>query len=228
MQRIDAQPISRFGNFIAGGWRQPTHGRYLRCQSSSVASNCEIARSDASDIEIALAAAQESAASWSKLARETRWSYLKTVGEELQTSKVQLGMLYRLSSETNISQSLKNSIFPAIHNFRYAANVSIARSDASQMEQSVNVVKQIIPAGIDLGFFAWRIASVLAAGHCMVVALVYKSPTDVSSHQLAFVQMVGDLLPAGVFNLVNGLSLEVGTALADRFVDQLINCRHAV
>ena len=56
----------------------------------------------------------------------------------------------------------------------------------------------------------WKIAPALAAGNCIVLKPAEQTPASI----MVLVNLIGDLLPPGVLNVVNGFGVETGKPLA--------------
>lgn len=198
---------SHYGNFIAGQWMQPQNSCYMDVADDST---CLIARSAGVDLLAAEQAARVASLAWQSQEKTQRLDCLRSIADSLQSQRREFvtRMLWHLR---DISRAAANdSMQLLINQYRAAGGISPAKSDLAQMQQGRCVIRQVIPAGIDPAFLAWRTATVLASGCCLVVALIYRDEQQRSILQQMLVDVIGSQLPPGVFNLVVGLSLEIG------------------
>ncbi|MGD4318474.1 aldehyde dehydrogenase family protein, partial [Xanthomonas citri pv. citri] len=81
---------------------------------------------------------------------------------------------------------------------------------AYHFHEPLGVVGQIIPWNFPILMATWKIAPALAAGNCIVLKPAEQTPVSL----LVLVELIQDLLPAGILNIVNGYGEEVGSHLA--------------
>lgn len=212
---------SRYDNFIGGEWRAPTQGRYFSNKSPIDESVlCEVAQSDASDVERALDAAHGAREAWARTSPAERAELLYKIAQRIDDN---LELLARVETRDNgkpIRETLGADIPLAADHFRYFAGCiraeegSIGEIDhdtvAYHFREPLGVVGQIIPWNFPLLMGAWKLAPALAAGNCVVIKPASNTPMSLA----VLMDLVGDLLPAGVLNVVFGPGGEVGNALA--------------
>ncbi|KZE28959.1 aldehyde dehydrogenase family protein [Chelatococcus daeguensis] len=212
---------ARYGNFINGTWVEPKAGRYF--QNTSPVNGqplCDIARSDAADIEAALDAAHAAKGAWGRTSAAERAAVLNAIAQRMEDN---LDFLARAETWDNgkpIRETTAADIPLAIDHFRYFAGVvraqegSIGEIDhdtvAYHFHEPLGVVGQIIPWNFPILMAAWKLAPALAAGNCVVLKPAEQTPASI----LVWAELVGDLLPPGVLNIVNGFGLEAGKPLA--------------
>jgi aldehyde dehydrogenase len=119
-----------------------------------------------------------------------------------------------------IRETVNADMALAIDHFRYFAGCiraeegSIAEIDANtyayHFKEPLGVVGQIIPWNFPLLMATWKIAPALAAGNCIVLKPAEQTPASIN----VLMELIGDLLPAGVLNIVSGYGLEAGKPLA--------------
>lgn len=211
----------RYGNFINGTWAEPKSGRYFENTSPvNGAVLCEIARSDAADIEAALDAAHAAKDAWGRTSTTERAIILNAIAQRMEDN---LDLLARAESWDNgkpIRETTAADIPLAIDHFRYFAAAvraqegSIGEVDhdtvAYHFHEPLGVVGQIIPWNFPILMAAWKLAPALAAGNCVVLKPAEQTPAGI----LVWAELIGDLLPPGVLNIVNGFGLEAGKPLA--------------
>ena len=219
---IPAAPFkNRYGNYIGGQWVEPTAGRYFENISPITGrAVCEVARSDKDDIEKALDAAHAAKDGWGKTAPGERARILNEIADRMEKNLAALALAETWDNGKPIRETTAADIPLAIDHFRYFAGCiraqegSIAEIDhdtvAYHFHEPLGVVGQIIPWNFPILMAAWKLAPALAAGNCVVLKPAEQTPASI----LVWAELVGDLLPAGVLNVVNGFGLEAGKPLA--------------
>ncbi|WP_353214109.1 aldehyde dehydrogenase family protein [Salinisphaera hydrothermalis] len=212
---------SRYDNFIGGEWRAPAKGRYFADTSPIDASTlCEFARSDEEDVEHALDAAHAAKMGWAHKSPTQRAEILNRIADRITEN---LELLARVETRDNgkpIRETLNADVPLAADHFRYFASCiraeegSIGEIDrdtiAYHFKEPMGVVGQIIPWNFPLLMAAWKMAPALAAGNCVVI----KPASDTPMSLAVLMDLIGDLLPDGVLNVVFGHGSEVGGPLA--------------
>ncbi|WP_315775397.1 MULTISPECIES: aldehyde dehydrogenase [unclassified Bradyrhizobium] len=212
---------ARYDNFIGGAWKAPNAGKYFDNISPITGQPvCEIARSDASDIEAALDAAHAAKDGWARTSVTERAMVLNRIADRMEANLDRLALAETWDNGKPIRETTAADIPLAIDHFRYFAGViraqegSIAEIDhdtiAYHFHEPLGVVGQIIPWNFPILMAAWKLAPALAAGNCVVLKPAEQTPASI----LVLMEIVGDLLPPGVLNVVNGFGLEAGKPLA--------------
>ncbi|OZB62008.1 MAG: aldehyde dehydrogenase [Lysobacterales bacterium 14-68-21] len=211
----------RYDNFIGGQWVAPKAGRYFENITPITGKPfCEIARSDASDIEAALDAAHAAKQAWGRTSVAERALILNRIADRMEQNLALLAHAETWDNGKPIRETMAADLPLAIDHFRYFAGCiraqegSIGEIDhdtvAYHFHEPLGVVGQIIPWNFPLLMAAWKLAPALAAGNCVVLKPAEQTPASI----LVWAELVGDLLPAGVLNIVNGFGLEAGKPLA--------------
>ena len=211
----------RYDNFIGGQWVAPKAGRYFENITPITGKPfCEIARSDASDIEAALDAAHAAKTAWGRTPVAERALILNRIADRMEQNLALLAHAETWDNGKPIRETMAADLPLAIDHFRYFAGCiraqegSIGEIDhdtvAYHFHEPLGVVGQIIPWNFPLLMAAWKLAPALAAGNCVVLKPAEQTPASI----LVWAELVGDLLPAGVLNIVNGFGLEAGKPLA--------------
>src|SRR5450755_1342028 len=211
----------RYGNFIGGQWAEPRSGRYFE-NFSPVNGKllCEIARSNEQDIEAALDAAHAAKDAWGRTSVAERAVILNKIADRMEDN---LDLLARAETWDNgkpIRETTAADVPLAIDHFRYFAGVirgqegSLSEIDhdtvAYHFHEPLGVVGQIIPWNFPLLMACWKMAPAIAAGNCVVLKPAEQTPASI----MVWIDLIGDLLPPGVLNIVNGFGLEAGKPLA--------------
>jgi aldehyde dehydrogenase len=212
---------NRYENFIGGDWRAPNGGKYFDNVSPIIGLPvCEVARSDASDIEAALDAAHAARAAWGRTSSTERAQILNKIADRMEANLAKLATAETWDNGKPIRETTAADIPLAIDHFRYFAGAiraqegSIAEIDhdtvAYHFHEPLGVVAQIIPWNFPILMAAWKLAPALAAGNCVVMKPAEQTPASI----LVWLELVADLLPKGVLNIVNGFGVEAGKPLA--------------
>ncbi len=211
----------RYGNFIGGKWVEPKSGRYFE-NTSPVNGQvlCEVARSDAADVEAALDAAHAAKDAWGKTSAAERALILNRIADRIEENLPALAAAETWDNGKPIRETTAADLPLAIDHFRYFAGVIRAQEGgiseidhdtvAYHFHEPLGVVGQIIPWNFPLLMATWKLAPALAAGNCVVLKPAEQTPASI----LVLMELIGDLLPPGVINVVNGFGLEAGKPLA--------------
>ena len=212
---------SRYQNFIGGEWTEPRSGNYFENPSPVNGQTfCEVARSGADDIELALDAAHKAAPAWGRTAAAERANILNKIADRMEENLEKLAVIETWDNGKPVRESLAADLPLAIDHFRYFAGCiraqegSVAELDhdtvAYHFPEPLGVVGQIIPWNFPILMATWKVAPALAAGNAVVLKPAEQTPVGI----LELMKLVGDLLPAGVLNVVNGFGVEAGKPLA--------------
>lgn len=212
---------SRYENYIGGEWVAPTKGEYFENVSPVNGKVfCEVARSTAEDIEKALDAAHLAKEAWGKTSPAERAAILNKIADRMEENLEMLAVAETWDNGKPIRETLAADLPLAIDHFRYFAGViraqegSISQIDndtvAYHYHEPLGVVGQIIPWNFPLLMATWKLAPALAAGNCVVLKPAEQTPASI----MLLMELIGDLLPPGVVNVVNGFGIEAGKPLA--------------
>ncbi|WP_020682725.1 aldehyde dehydrogenase family protein [Marinobacterium rhizophilum] len=211
----------RYGNFIGGEWVAPVKGEYFQNVSPVNGQPfCEIPRSTAEDIELALDAAHKAKAAWGSTSVTERSNILLKIADRLEANLETLAVAETWDNGKAVRETLAADVPLCVDHFRYYAGCiraqegSIGEIDqntvAYHFHEPLGVVGQIIPWNFPLLMAAWKLAPALVAGNCVVLKPAEQTPASI----LILAELISDLLPAGVLNIVNGFGREAGEALA--------------
>ena len=212
---------ARYENFIGGDWVAPTTGEYRdNLTPATGEAFTQVAYSGAPDIELALDAAHAAKDGWGEASTTERARVLNRVADAIEENLETLAIAEAYDNGKPIRETRAADIPLAADHFRYFASVirgeegKISEIDkdtiAYHFHEPLGVVGQIIPFNFPVLMGAWKMAPALAAGNCTV--LKPASPTPWSILKLA--ELIADIVPAGVLNIVNGPGAEIGRALA--------------
>ena len=212
---------SQYENYIGGQWVAPIDGEYFE-NISPVDGNLltKVPKSNSKDIDFAIKSASKAAAMWGKTSATDRSNILFKIAERIEDNVEKLAILESWDNGKAVRETLAADIPLVVDHFRYFGSViraeagSIADLDSNTVSMEVHeplgVVGQIIPWNFPILMAAWKLAPALAAGNCVVLKPAEQTPTSI----LFVVELIADLLPDGVLNVVNGFGPEAGKPLA--------------
>lgn len=211
----------KYDNFIGGKWTSPVNGQYFENKTPVTGEVFTLAaRSTAEDIERALDAAHAAKDAWGKTSAAERALILNKIADRLEENLEMLAVAETWENGKAVRETLNADIPLAIDHFRYFASAIRAQEDrisqldhntvAYHFHEPLGVVGQIIPWNFPILMAAWKLAPALAAGNCIVLKPAEQTPVSI----MVLVELIQDLLPAGVLNVVNGYGIEVGKPLA--------------
>ncbi len=211
----------RYDNFIGGAWVAPVKGAYFANPTPVTGKIfCEVARSSAEDIELALDAAHAAAEGWGRTSVAERANILNRIADRMEAHLERLALAETWDNGKPIRETMAADLPLAIDHFRYFAGAiraqegSLGEIDADTVayhfHEPLGVVGQIIPWNFPILMAVWKLAPALAAGNAVVLKPAEQTPVSI----LVLMELIADLLPPGVLNVVNGFGLEAGKPLA--------------
>jgi aldehyde dehydrogenase len=223
MENLASKPTfkNKYDNYIGGKFLAPVKGEYFD-NISPIDGKVftKAARSGKEDIELALDAAHGAFPSWSKMSVTNRSNILLKVAQVIEDNLEYLAIVETIDNGKAIRETRAADLPLVVDHFRYFAGViraeegTIAEHDENTvsivLHEPLGVVGQIIPWNFPLLMATWKIAPALAAGCCCVVKPAEQTPTSI----MVLMELIGDLLPPGVLNIVTGFGLEAGKPLA--------------
>ena len=211
----------KYDNYINNKWVKPADGKYFENVTPiSGKPFCEVARSNEKDINLALDAAHAAKDGWGKTSATERANILLKIADRMEQNLETISLAETIDNGKPIRECMAADIPLAIDHFRYFASAvraqegSIGEIDHETMayhfHEPLGVVGQIIPWNFPILMAVWKLAPALAAGNCIVLKPAEQTPVSI----MVLMEIIGDLLPAGVLNVVNGFGLEAGKPLA--------------
>ena len=211
----------KYGNFIGGKFVEPKSGKYF--DNVSPINNeiiCSVPRSDAKDVDAALDAAHAAFPTWGVTSITERSNILLKIADVIEKNLELLATAECLDNGKPIRECMAADLPLVVDHWRYFAGViraeegSVAEISNSEysyhIPEPLGVVGQIIPWNFPLLMATWKLAPALAAGNCVVLKPAEQTPASI----LLLMELIGDLLPPGVVNVVSGFGLEAGKPLA--------------
>ena len=211
----------RYGNYIGGRWVEPASGQYFENVTPVTGKVfCEIPRSNAADIDKALDAAHAARAAWGHTSPTHRANLMIQIAQRMEDNLEMLALAETWDNGKPIRETMAADLPLAVDHWRYFAGCIRAQEGTiSEIDQDtvayhfhepLGVVGQIIPWNFPLLMATWKLAPAIAAGNCVVLKPAEQTPASI----LVWAELIGDLLPPGVLNIVNGFGLEAGKPLA--------------
>ena len=211
----------RYGHYIGGEWVDPIKGEYFEDITPVTGKPfCEVARGTAEDIDRAVDVAWKAFADWKKTSPAERSVILNKIADRIEQHLESIAVAETWENGKPVRETLAADIPLAVDHFRYFAGVlraqegSISQLDedtvAYHFQEPLGVVGQIIPWNFPILMATWKLAPALAAGNCVVLKPAEQTPASI----LFLFDLIGDLLPPGVVNIVNGFGIEAGAPLA--------------
>ncbi len=212
---------SRYDNWIGGEFVAPVKGQYFENPSPVNGKVfCEVARSTAEDVELALDAAHAAAPAWGKTSVGERAVVLNKIADRIEQNLEMLAVGETWDNGKPVRETLAADLPLAVDHFRYFAGAiraqegGISQIDddtvAYHFHEPLGVVGQIIPWNFPLLMATWKLAPALAAGNAVVLKPAEQTPASI----MLLMELISDLLPPGVLNVVNGFGAEAGAPLA--------------
>lgn len=212
---------TRYGNYIGGKWVAPVKGEYFDNVTPVTGEKfCDIPESTAEDIDLALDAAHAAKEQWGKTSVQERSRVLLKIADRIEENLEMLAVAETWDNGKAIRETLNADVPLMADHFRYFAGCLRSQEGtmgeidentvAYHFHEPLGVVGQIIPWNFPLLMAAWKLAPALAAGNCIVMKPAESTPVSI----LKLMEVIGDLLPAGVLNIVNGMGRVAGEALA--------------
>ena len=211
----------QYDNYIGGQWVPPSAGRYFENVSPITGKPfTKVAQSDAEDVNRALDAAHAAQAAWAKTSVAERSNILLKIADRMEQHLQTLAIAETIDNGKPRRETMAADIPLAIDHFRYFAGAIRAQEGgiseidettvAYHFHEPIGVVGQIIPWNFPLLMASWKLPPALAAGCCVVMKPAEQTPASI----MVLMELIGDLLPPGVVNIVNGFGKEAGEALA--------------
>jgi len=211
----------RYDNFIGGQWTAPRDGQYFDVITPITGQvYTQAARSNAADIELALDAAHAAAQGWGATPAAERANVLLRIADRIEQNLERLAYAETIDNGKPMRETLNADLPLAVDHFRYFAGClraqegALSEIDANTVayhfHEPLGVVGQIIPWNFPILMAAWKLAPALGAGNAVVLKPAESTPVSI----LVLTELIADLLPPGVLNIVNGYGKEAGMPLA--------------
>ena len=210
----------RYDNYIGGKFVAPVQGKYFDNISPLDGKVfTQAAHSTKEDLELAVDAAEKAFQTWGKTSATERSIILNKIADRIEQNLEYIAAVETVDNGKAVRETLNADLPLAIDHFRYFAGViraeegSLSELDANTVSlivhEPIGVIAQIIPWNFPLLMAVWKLAPALAAGNTVVLKPAESTPTSI----MVLMEVIGDLIPAGVINIVNGFGSELGRAL---------------
>jgi aldehyde dehydrogenase len=212
---------TRYDNWIGGEYVPPVRGQYFTNPSPITGQPlCEVARSTAEDVDRALDAAHAAAVTYNHTSPAYRANLLNKIADRLEANLENMAIIETIDNGKPIRETVNADMALAVDHFRYFAGAIRAQEGgvgeldedtvAYHFHEPLGVVGQIIPWNFPLLMATWKLAPALAAGNAVVIKPAEQTPVSI----MAFMELIADILPSGVVNVVEGFGVEAGKPLA--------------
>jgi aldehyde dehydrogenase len=212
---------ARYDNWIGGEYRAPVRGQYFTNLSPVTGkAMCEVARSTQEDVDRALDAAHAAAVHWNATSATTRSNILLKIADRMEQHLETLAWVETIDNGKPIRETRAADLPLAIDHFRYFAGCLRAQEGSAgeldgdtvayHFHEPLGVVGQIIPWNFPLLMAVWKLAPALAGGNCVVIKPAEQTPVSI----MVLMELIADILPSGVVNVVEGFGIEAGKPLA--------------
>ena len=212
---------ARYDNYIGGKYVAPASGQYFENITPVTGKVfCEVARGNSKDVDAAVEAGWKAFKTWGKTSATERAIILNKIADRMEENLELLSVAETWDNGKPVRETMAADIPLAIDHFRYFAGAIRAQEGslgelnddtvAYHFHEPLGVVGQIIPWNFPILMAVWKLAPALAAGNCIVLKPAEQTPASI--HVL--LELIEDLLPAGVLNIVNGFGIEAGAPLA--------------
>jgi len=211
----------QYDNYIGGAWVPPADGQYFEAVTPLTGKPfTRVPRSNEKDVEAALDAAHRARAAWGRTSTAERANLLNRIADRIEANLTLLAVAETIDNGKPVRETSAADLPLAVDHFRYFAGCiraqegTISEIDhdtiAYHFHEPLGVVGQIIPWNFPLLMAVWKLAPALAAGNCVVLKPAEQTPASI----LVLMELLHDLLPPGVINVVNGFGVEAGKPLA--------------
>ncbi|GAB7549799.1 aldehyde dehydrogenase [Cupriavidus sp. CuC1] len=211
----------QYENYIGGAWVAPADGQYFEAISPITGKPfTRVPRSNQKDVDAALDAAHRAKDAWGRTSTTERARILNRIADRIEANLVTLAVAETIDNGKPIRETTAADLPLAVDHFRYFAGCIRAQEGgiseidhetvAYHFHEPLGVVGQIIPWNFPILMATWKLAPALAAGNCVVLKPAEQTPASI----LVLMEIIGDLLPPGVLNVINGFGLEAGKPLA--------------
>ena len=213
-----ALPTNR-GAYYGGAWHEPKSGRFVDTMNPGTGLSLgKVADAGAEDIDAAVAAAKAAFKEWRRVLPLERAKILRRIAEILRQNANELAMIDAADCGNPVREMVSDAMIAAAQMEFFAGFVTEMKGSSIPMgpdvvnfsvREPLGVVGRIIPFNHPFMFCAGKSAAPLAAGNSVIV----KPPEQAPLSSLRLAELIGGLLPAGVFNVVPG-GREAGQRLA--------------
>lgn len=211
-----------YGLYIDGEWRPASDGAvYTSTNPATGETLAQCAQATKEDVDAAVAAAWKAFPAWKNVTKEARADILDRIADRIEENAELLARIETMDNGKPIRETTAIDVPLSISHFHYYA--SLIRTDEGVssilgggmmslvLREPIGVVGQIVPWNFPFLMAAWKLAPAIAAGDC----IVFKPSSSTSLSMLVFTELIQDLLPAGVLNLITGSGSKSGQYLLD-------------
>ena len=162
------------------------------------------------DVDRAVAAAWAAFPGWKAVEPAARSAILLKIADRIDENAQLLAQVETMDNGKPIRETTAIDVPLSADHFRYFASAIRTEEGTATvldggflsmvLQEPIGVVGQIVPWNFPLLMAAWKLAPALAAGDCVVIKASSSTPLSI----LVLMELIGDLLPAGVVNVITG------------------------
>ena len=207
----------QYGLYINGQWVTASDGGTFETHNPANGEHLAYcAEATREDVDAAVKAAWGAFPAWKAVEPAQRADLLLKIADRIDANAELLATVETMDNGKPIRETMAIDVPYSSDHFRYFAGAIRTEEGAAKvldgnflslvLQEPIGVVGQIVPWNFPLLMAAWKLAPALAAGNCVV--LKTSSTTPLSA--LVLMELIGDLLPAGVVNVITGKGSKSG------------------
>ena len=217
----------KYGLYINGQWRDASDGATFATKNPATGEHLAYcAEATKEDVDDAVNAAWAAFPAWREVSPQERAAILYKIADIIESNSALLAEVETLDNGKPIRETTYIDVPWAVEHFRYFAGAVLTHSDSARvlntpnfpgetlslvLREPIGVVGQIVPWNFPFLMAAWKLAPVLAAGDCTVLKTSSETPLSVN----VLMELIGDVVPAGVINVITGKGSKSGQYILD-------------
>ena len=227
MKVMNVKLKEKYGLYINGQWRDASDGATFATKNPATGEHLAYcAEATKEDVDDAVNAAWAAFPAWREVAPQERAAILYKIADIIEANSALLAEVETLDNGKPIRETTYIDVPWAVEHFRYFAGAVLTHSDSARvlntpnfpgetlslvLREPIGVVGQIVPWNFPFLMAAWKLAPVLAAGDCTVLKTSSETPLSVN----VLMELIGDVVPAGVINVITGKGSKSGQYILD-------------
>jgi len=217
----------KYGLYINGQWRDASDGATFATKNPATGEHLAYcAEATKEDVDDAVNVAWAAFPTWREVSPQERAAILYKIADIIEANSALLAEVETLDNGKPIRETTYIDVPWAVEHFRYFAGAVLTHSDSAKilntpnfpgetlslvLREPIGVVGQIVPWNFPFLMAAWKLAPVLAAGDCTVLKTSSETPLSVN----VLMELIGDVVPAGVINVITGKGSKSGQYILD-------------
>lgn len=227
MKVMNVKLKEKYGLYINGQWRDASDGATFATKNPATGEHLAYcAEATKEDVDDAVNAAWAAFPAWREVSPQERAAILYKIADIIEANSALLAEVETLDNGKPIRETTYIDVPWAVEHFRYFAGAVLTHSDSARvlntpnfpgetlslvLREPIGVVGQIVPWNFPFLMAAWKLAPVLAAGDCTVLKTSSETPLSVN----VLMELIGDVVPAGVINVITGKGSKSGQYILD-------------